>query len=142
MFLRIKKKKNSGRDSYSFMLVENNRINGKVKQKVVKYLTSYTELQIYKEKCGITAPSISWIDQLHIAKLRIYFWTAIYVNLKDFNLGNKKKEIINKIREYIPIPIQEDFEVYVKQLGGFYKDKEAFINGVNERAKAIYELIS
>ncbi len=139
MFLRIKKKKNSGKDSYSFMLVENNRINGKVKQKVVKYLTSYTEMQ---KASSILVSAIPDINEFNNAKLRIYFWVAIAINLKGIDLDGKKEEIIDKISKHVPVPIQEDFEIYAKKMREFSKDQKTFIDWFNERMKLINELIS
>ena len=122
--------------SYSFMLVENHRENGKVKQKVVKYLSSFVDEYSYP-----------WITEQsrkdgHKAIQRLFTWLNIYCDLEDVEISNEKlKGVINKINTFIPLPTENDLQTWIKNewgkaniFGTKYKDStEKYVNDVTEQ---------
>ena len=108
MFLRIKKQKQShDRTKYSFILVENHREDGKVKQKVVKYLTSWVN-----EYVCHTANKVE--EKRDAAISRLSMWLNIYHDLEEVILdADKKIEILEKIANIVSFPTESDLHAWI-----------------------------
>lgn len=143
MFLRVKKKKLSNdRMSYHFLLLESYRENGKVKQKVIKYLSSFVDEYHY-----VFYTEQSRKDQ-HKTNQRLFFWLNIYNDLKEVEIDeNKKSEIIQKIKTYIQFPNQDDLSLWIKhewQIDAIFghKYKEETQKNIDDVTKRFNEMCS
>ncbi len=139
MYLRVKKKKQSDdRMSYAFSIVESHRENGKVKQKIVKYLSSFVDDYQYKYR-WITDQSVK---DGHKAQQRLFFWLDIHNDLNDIDIDSEKlKDIVNKIKALISFPTENDLKIWIQVewgasniFGDKYKDStQEQIDNVTER---------
>ena len=130
MFLRIKKKilssscfDNAG-TQYSFVLVENHRESGKVKQKIVKYLASwwtgyiheYVPNESFPKNEEVIREDREWDEKVK-AQRRLRTWQNIYRKLKELTLDEQKQiEIIEKINAVVSYPATGDLQTWIKNL--------------------------
>ena len=97
MFFRWKK---YGQEGYwgpywRAMLVESHRVNGKPRQRVVKYLGSISRHAI--EEVSGDAPWFSTAESL------VAFWRRVIDGLRDLKLPRtKRRDVLEKIKERVP----------------------------------------
>ena len=121
MFLRIKKSKLSGdRTKYAFMICENHREDGKVKQKVIKYLSSHTDE--YADD-SLWQSSTESVREEHKARKRmwndwgrIFFWLDIRHDLQDVDGLDPEKipEMVERIDKVVQFPTEAVLQSWIQ----------------------------
>jgi predicted RNA-binding protein (virulence factor B family) len=96
MFVRIKKQKAKNHTLLIFQLCENQRVKGKVKQRVLKYLASVKTNLKYNHN-----PKFNDIVS------RYHLWKDVFK--KTESLDESLKDMVNKsIEKRIPVPTDEE----------------------------------